>query len=406
MRKAPVPEIPETLLSAFESIPELPAASAVRSAAWKSFFDRGLPRTNDEDYSFTSISEIKSLLSRNPQSSDLDSQSGFQFQTVTGIEAFSLNSSSTPEALVSAWKNAAVEEQDVASSLAMALSPQLNALRLKAGTHLEQPFPIVCKSNGERTDAALFFRFEAGSSAKVTFDSAPLAPVGGMGGGYLNASAVFRLGANAELDFAQIDPAEGAQTLKLHFILEKGAKLRFLSSSTGSRFQRLAVEVDLLDPDAEVDLRGAAVIGGSNRCHRHILIHHHAPDCVSRQLFKAVVLGSGRSSVDGTVIVDRGAQHTDAKQLLRHLMLSKEGRADSKPRLFIHADDVKCGHGATVGKMDADQLFYLRSRGLDMESANSLLTHAFLGEALDASALTDFREAARIRLLTALEQKS
>ena len=110
--------------------------------------------------------------------------------------------------------------------------------------------------------------------------------------------------------------------------------------------------------------------------------------------------------MDGTVIVERGAQHTDAKQLLRHLMLSKEGKADSKPRLFIHADDVKCGHGATVGKMDADQLFYLRSRGLDMESANSLLTRAFLGEALDASALTDFREAARARLLAALEQKS
>jgi Fe-S cluster assembly protein SufD len=162
------------------------------------------------------------------------------------------------------------------------------------------------------------------------------------------------------------------------------------------------LEADLREPEAFLDMRGAAVVGGEFRCHRHVRIRHQAPHCGSRQLFKAVVLGSGRSSVDGTVTVERGAQRTDARQLIRHLLLSAEARADSKPRLLIHADDVQCGHGATVGKLDAEQLFYLRSRGLDASSANRLLTQAFLGEALHSSGLGEFRRAAADKLLAAL----
>jgi Fe-S cluster assembly protein SufD len=118
-----------------------------------------------------------------------------------------------------------------------------------------------------------------------------------------------------------------------------------------------------------------------------------------------VVTGAGRSSVDGTVIVERGAQRTDARQLLQHLLQSPDGRADAKPRLLIHADDVKCSHGATVGKTDPAQLFYLLSRGLDPATAQALLTQAFLGEAL-AIAPEAVREAARQTLMSALSKET
>src|SRR5690606_9378324 len=110
---------------------------------------------------------------------------------------------------------------------------------------------------------------------------------------------------------------------------------------------------------------------------------------------------SARSSVDGTVVVERGAQQTDARQLLQHQLLSPDGRADAKPRLLIHADDVKCSHGATVGKTDPAQRFYLESRGLDTPTANALLTQAFLGDAL-AIAPAAVRTAAWDTLSTAL----
>lgn len=404
MRHLPAPEMSETLFSAFEAIPEHPAASALRSAAWKAFSKLGLPRSGDEDYSFVSARELHGLLSRSPESlksQETDSGAGFEIEDAVGLEPFSLTSMSmaVPEALLVPWINTALEEQDAPAALALALASHPKALSLKAGTRLEKPLSLVCQGASERTDAALFFQLEAGSAAKVSLRS----EIAGSEA-FLNATAVFRLGADAELDLTQIDPENGLQTLKLRFILERGAKLRLVCASTGSRFQRLAVEVDLTGSHAEADLRSAVVVGASNRCHRHVMLRHHVPDCTSRQLFKAVVLGAGRSSVDGTVVVDRGAQHTDARQLLQHLMLSKEGRAEGKPRLLIHADDVKCSHGAAVGKMDPEQLFYLRSRGLDAHSAHRLLTQAFLSEALDASPLAEVREPMRARLMATLAE--
>jgi Fe-S cluster assembly protein SufD len=220
-----------------------------------------------------------------------------------------------------------------------------------------------------------------------------------------NVALTFVLEDGAQLDVLHSAlSTEAAQSFQAKAALGPNTALRFTAASLGSRMQRLAFEADLNGPGASLDLRGAAVTGGALRCHRHVRIRHRAPDCVSRQLFKTVVLQSGRSSVDGTVTVDSGAQRTDAKQIIHHLMLSKDGRADSKPRLLIHADDVKCSHGAAVGKLDPEQQFYLRARGLDLNAANRLLTEAFLSEALNPCALAEAREAARAILLGALAE--
>ncbi len=134
---------------------------------------------------------------------------------------------------------------------------------------------------------------------------------------------------------------------------------------------------------AEAEVTGARVLPGSRQSHNFVRIRHLVPHCVSRQHFKSVAADQGRSSVDGTIIVVPGAQQTNAYQLINNLMLSDEARADSKPRLMIHADDVKCSHGATSGKLDPAQQFYLESRGLPPVRARALLTVAFIAEVLE-----------------------
>jgi Fe-S cluster assembly protein SufD len=111
--------------------------------------------------------------------------------------------------------------------------------------------------------------------------------------------------------------------------------------------------------------------------HNFIRIHHEAPQCISHQHFKNVINDEGRSSFDGTVIVNQGAQLTSANQLINNLMLSDDCHADNKPNLMIFADDVKCAHGATIGQIDEDQLFYLQTRGLSKKFAKELLTRSF-----------------------------
>jgi Fe-S cluster assembly protein SufD len=124
-------------------------------------------------------------------------------------------------------------------------------------------------------------------------------------------------------------------------------------------------------------------------------------------MFKTVAADQARASVDGTIIVALDAQQTNAGQLINNLMLSDEARADAKPRLMIHADDVKCSHGATAGKLDPVQQFYLESRGLPPEQARSLLTVAFVAEALEKAgkAGEPFRDALDHALLDSLRTR-
>jgi Fe-S cluster assembly protein SufD len=127
------------------------------------------------------------------------------------------------------------------------------------------------------------------------------------------------------------------------------------------------------------------------------LIDHQSPHCTSRELYKGVLDGHSRGVFSGRVLVRMDAQKTDASQTNRNLLLSEDALVNTKPQLEIFADDVKCAHGAAVGKLDEDALFYLRSRGLGREAARSLLTYAFASEMVNLIPLGPLR--ARVREL-------
>jgi Fe-S cluster assembly protein SufD len=120
---------------------------------------------------------------------------------------------------------------------------------------------------------------------------------------------------------------------------------------------------------------------------------HDAPNCASRQTVKTVLTGHARGVFQGKIEVARAAQKTDGYQMNQALLLSPDAEMDSKPQLEIYADDVKCSHGATVGELDSNQLFYLRARGIPEAQARALLVRAFLDEALDGIAHVQARAA-------------
>src|SRR5258708_26613667 len=114
-----------------------------------------------------------------------------------------------------------------------------------------------------------------------------------------------------------------------------------------------------------------------------MLVDHASPRCGRRQLYNGILDGHAHGVFHGRIIVDKDAQKTDAKQTNRNLLLSDDAQIDTKPQLEIYADDVKCTHGATIGQIEGDALFYLRSRGIDEVSARKLLLFAFASECLD-----------------------
>ena len=128
---------------------------------------------------------------------------------------------------------------------------------------------------------------------------------------------------------------------------------------------------------------GLALISGRQLADTHSLMDHARPHGRCRQLHKCIVGGAAHAVFNGKIVVRPGSQLTDSSQQSRNLLLSDKARVDTKPQLEIFADDVKCAHGAAVGQLDPEQLFYLRCRGLPETSARNLLTYAFAAEVLD-----------------------
>jgi len=149
---------------------------------------------------------------------------------------------------------------------------------------------------------------------------------------------------------------------------------------TGGALVRSDVHAVLGGQGAHCTLNGLYVVTGEQHVDNQMLVEHAEPHCTSFELYKGILDGRSRSVFNGRIYVHPGAQKTDAVQSNRNLILSREAIAHSNPQLEIFADDVRCTHGSTVGQLDADAVFYLRSRGIGAEAAKSLLTYAFASD--------------------------
>jgi len=152
----------------------------------------------------------------------------------------------------------------------------------------------------------------------------------------------------------------------------------------GGHLVRNEGRVRLRGAGAHASLRGAYGVRQAQHVDTTLLVDHMKPDTVSEQVFKGVVDAGGRGVFQGKTLVRRDAQHTDGSQLHKALLLSREAEVYAKPELEIYADDVKCGHGATAGELDQDQLFYLMARGIAEADARALLVEAFLDDVVEA----------------------
>jgi Fe-S cluster assembly protein SufD len=151
----------------------------------------------------------------------------------------------------------------------------------------------------------------------------------------------------------------------------------------GGALARHDVGCVLAGEGADVILNGLYLVEGSRLADTHMRVEHAAPHCGSHELYKGVLDGKGRGVFNGRIFVHHGAQKTDAKQTNRNLLLSKDAMANTNPQLEIFADDVKCTHGSTVGQLDDEAVFYLRSRGIGELAAKSLLTYAFASDVIE-----------------------
>ena len=243
----------------------------------------------------------------------------------------------------------------------------------RGATHVCQPRSIVVVGPRSRVSIVETYGGSAGVAA-----TRPL-------GGWTNAVTQVVVGAHAQVDYYRVqDETDTSFHLGLLDVAAHGgSRFSALSVALGARVGRHEVRVRLEGEGAEVSLNGLYLPGGDRHHDNPVLVVHSAPNCTSRQLYKGIASERGHGVFNGHLVVLPGADGADASQTNKNLLLSDHAEIDTRPRLQILTDDVKCSHGAAVGALDPDAVFYLRSRGVPLEQAKSILTAGFAAEILD-----------------------
>lgn len=203
---------------------------------------------------------------------------------------------------------------------------------------------------------------------------------------FTNAVTEIVVGSNCIVDHYKLQREGGGSfhVGRLQVVQQRDSSFSSHSLSMGGALVRNEVNVVLDAEGAECALNGLYVTKGNQHIDNHTIIDHAKPHCSSRELYKGILDDSSTGVFNGKIIVRKDAQKTNAKQTNKNLLLSEDALVNSTPQLEIFADDVKCTHGATIGQLDEEGLFYLRSRGIDQASARTLLTYAFATEILSA----------------------
>ena len=290
----------------------------------------------------------------------------------------------------------------------------LNAAFLEDGVHvvipegavLTAPIHVVLATipDGRPVMAHPRLLIDAGAQSQA---SVIVSFVGADGAEYLtNAVSQVRLDEGAVLELV-IDQRESAAAYHVHHLHAECAAssiLHLRAVSLGGRLVRNDLSAVLAGEGAHATLDGVYVADGTQLVDNHTSIDHPVAHCTSHELYKGILAGTARAVFNGRILVRPDAQKTDAKQTNRALLLSDTAQVNSNPQLEIFADDVKCTHGAAVGQLDEDALFYLQARGLPPDEARDLLLHAFAGEVLGEIGSSELRGRLEAALFSRLDR--
>ncbi|HMR32784.1 MAG TPA: Fe-S cluster assembly protein SufD [Geminicoccaceae bacterium] len=297
-----------------------------------------------------------------------------------------------------------VEDDNGLTALNGAFATSGAWIELADGAALDEPLQLLFLTVGQSTAVMTNTRnvVSLGRGARLHLIESHVAVTPGHC--LTNMVTQLRLGAAAELTHDRLELGRDGTTLinRVAGTLAERARLAKTTATLGGGLVRNDKELRLEGTRIEALLNGLYMPTAREHVDTQIRVHHHAPDCHSNQFYKGVVDGQSHAVFAGKIIVHKPAQKTDAFQTNNNLLLSDDAEIDTKPELEIYADDVKCSHGATVGDLDPTALFYLRSRGMPLATAKSLLIYGWAGEVIERMRDETLRAQARRAVLARL----
>jgi Fe-S cluster assembly protein SufD len=386
----------------------------LRKAGIAQFAEQGFPTINDEDWRFTNVAPITKLpfnpvFSPTPGNISAKTVAGFTFAQmaahrlvfINGHYASDLSSPPSPNGVVISSLGSALnshaavleqhlghytrEEDNAFAALNSAFFQDGGFVFLPQGKVVEKPIHFLYISTATEAGTTSHPRnlivAEKGSQATIveTYVGTTDAP-------YLtNAVTELAVGEGAVLEHCkfQDESLTAFHLAAIHAHLGRNARLVSHSFATGARLSRNNIRTALAGEGVECVLNGLYLTRGEQLADHHMIVEHLQPHCNSHEYYNGILDGRSKGVFHGRILVRQIAQKTDAKQTNKNLLLSEDATVDTKPQLEIYADDVKCTHGATVGQLNEESIFYLRARGIGVETARRMLIHAFAGEIIE-----------------------
>ena len=392
-----------------ESSPTVAWLELVRSSAMDRFEQLGFPSVREEDWKYTNLATLakeefvpvttgsgKTLASHYayPETAEahllvVDGHLREDLSTKTGlgdvvaVDLFSAAADARYNKIVRKYlaRNAGYHDNGL-TALNTAFVQSGVFLWIPKNVKLERPLQITFLADAENVVSfpRLLIVAEENSSATVIESF-----VSSNGGKYFTnaiTEIVVKDGAQLEHYRVQLESNNAYHVSTTSAELGRASRYDTTSINLGAQLSRHDVSVVMDHEGAETAVDGLYLVAAEQHSDTHSVIDHKVPHCTSRQLYKGILDDNGRAVFNGKVFVREGAQKTDAQQTNKNLLLSEKARVDTKPQLEIYADDVKCAHGAAIGQIDPEELFYLETRGIGPELGRSLLTYGFAEEVI------------------------
>lgn len=349
--------------------PAAPWLRNLRARAFARFAELGFPTRHDEEWRFTNVTPIARTTF---QRADWDRLLVFP-EPVAELTA--------GEAKAHLGRHASFDKNPF-TALNTAFLGDVIALRVPAGAVIEKPIEITYDVPKAAAPVAVHPRtlIVVGANAQCTI----VETFKGSGSYLTNAVTEIVAAEGAVVDHYKVqqEDATAFHVAALAASLGRSANFSTHSISLGGALVRNDVGV-VLSEGTEATVNGLYLVNGTQHVDNHTVIDHAMPHGTSHELYKGILDGKASAVFNGRIIVRKDAQKTDSKQTNKNLVLSDDAVINTKPELQIHADDVRCTHGATIGQLDAEAMFYLQSRGIGKEQARNLLTYAFAQDIID-----------------------
>jgi len=409
--------------------------AALRQAGLDAFATQGFPTLQDEDWRFTNVAPVAKLpfkpaSAHIPDAAAVDLLTHAAFAGLPGVRLVFVNGHFAP----ALSRLAPLPGGATAGSLAAALAGDCAALQEQLGRHAQtknnafaalnqayfadgafiqvpagvtvpEPVQLIYLASPQSPGAAIHPRnlILAGANSRLTVVESYL--TSGDAAYFTNAVTELFVGDQACLEHVKLQDESVAafHIAAIHGHFGRASNVNVHSFALGARLSRNNIHTNLAGEGLECVLNGLYLTRGDQLADHHMVVEHAQPHCASHEYFNGILDDKSKGVFHGRIYVHPVAQKTDAKQTNKNLLLSDDATADTKPQLEIYADDVKCTHGATIGQLNLESIFYLRSRGISAETARRMLIHAFAGEIIERVKCEPVREELDKRVWDRLE---